>query len=241
LKEYDFILVMPVFNEEEGINTFLKSLITKFEHRCFIIVVDDKSTDRTIEKMKGIENRSSLNIIELPKNLGHGGALVHGLKTSLQFQTNIIITVDGDGQITPNLIEEIYNSIKLRSDSILELARKNRLDGKIRKTISFSTRVLVFLKTGKISYDANTPFRAYNRNNLSTLLQSVPKNTLVPNLWFSIISRRRKMNIITLRADSKSRIGSTKTGSTWSGGAFKKYKKLFTFSAKAAFEFLSNK
>jgi glycosyltransferase involved in cell wall biosynthesis len=148
LKEYDFILVMPVFNEEEGINTFLKSLITKFEHRCFIIVVDDKSTDRTIEKMKGIENRSSLNIIELPKNLGHGGALVHGLKTSLQFQTNIIITVDGDGQITPNLIEEIYNSIKLRSDSILELARKNRLDGKIRKTISFSTRVLVFLKTG---------------------------------------------------------------------------------------------
>jgi hypothetical protein len=69
----------------------------------------------------------------------------------------------------------------------------------------------------------------------------IPQNTLVPNLWLSINSRRNKINIITIKAVSRSRIGVTKTGSTWSGGAYRRYKKLFVFSIRATLELIKNK
>lgn len=229
---------MPVYNEEDGIQTFLKSIMDKFGNRCLIIVVDDKSTDGTINKIKSLENKESLILIELPRNLGHGGAFVHGLKLSLQYPSDVVISADGDGQITPYLIQDMYESIKLNPECVLELVRLNRLDGKIRKFISLATRVLVFIKSGKLPNDANTPFRAYSRNVLGLLLKSIPQNTLVPNLWISIYTRRKKIKTIKLKALSQPRTGTTKRGSTWNGGMFKRYKKLMVFSSKATLEFM---
>ena len=171
MKNYEFILVMPVFNEEEGIETFLKSLIEVFENRFLIIVVDDKSTDGTVSKINSLENQESLILVELPKNLGHGGAFIHGLQFSTQFPCNIVITADGDGQVTPQTIQSMFELIKLNPGSMLELIRLNRLDGRVRRLISLGTRFLVLLKSGKFPQDANTPFRAYDRSILLKLLE----------------------------------------------------------------------
>jgi glycosyltransferase involved in cell wall biosynthesis len=240
MKDYEFIIVMPVFNEEDGIQIFLKSLMDRFANRCLIIIVDDKSLDGTVNQIKLLENQDLLILVELPENLGHGGAFLHGLKFSLQFQSNIVISADGDGQITPQVIQEMFDAIKLNPESVLELIRLNRLDGPMRKFITLGTRVLVLLKSGKLPEDANTPFRAYNRKILSRLLELVPNDTLVPNLWLSILTRRQGIRVIKLKALSQPRIGLTKTGSTWNGGIYNRYKKLIIFSSRATLEFLKN-
>jgi glycosyltransferase involved in cell wall biosynthesis len=241
MKNYDFVLVMPVYNEEDGIYTFLKSIIDKFGNKCLIIVIDDKSKDETVKKIESLEDKESLILVKLPKNLGHGGAFVHGMKLSLQYPIKIVITADGDGQTTPQLIQSMFDSIQLNPECVVELIRLNRLDGKIRKIISLATRILVFFKSGEFPNDANTPFRAYGQNTLDTLLKHLPQNTLVPNLWISILTRRKNIQTIKLKALSQPRAGITKIGSTWDGGKYRKYKKLIIFSSKAAFEFMKYK
>lgn len=241
MTNHDFILVMPVFNEEDGIGVFLKSLIDEFGNRCLIIVVDDKSTDKTLNEINLLQNKDSIVVVELPKNLGHGGAFVQGLNYSLQYKSDIIITADGDGQITPKIIQDMFNTIKVSQETVLELVRVNRLDGKIRKLISFITRILVLVKSGRLPKDANTPFRAYNQNTMIKILELIPQNTLVPNLWISIFVRRKKMKIIEMKRKSQPRTGVTKIGSSWNGGIYSRYKKLMIFSSKAAFEIFRNK
>ena len=101
-------LVIPVYNEQDGILAFHQSLeATKFpddfSHRY--IYVDDGSNDDTaalLERLAGENPR--VTVIRLSRNFGHQAALTAGLDAA---QGDVIVTMDGDGQHPPSLIPEM--------------------------------------------------------------------------------------------------------------------------------------
>ena len=85
--------VVPVYNEEEGIETSLRSLreaLAASRLRHEIVVVDDGSTDRTPEILARLDG---LRVVAHPANRGYGASVKRGIREAAC--TWILIT-DGD-------------------------------------------------------------------------------------------------------------------------------------------------
>ncbi len=83
-----------------------------FKYLDIIICVDDfcpLNTGQEIEK--NIDN-DKLHVLYHKKNKGVGGAMKTGIKYAMDLGANIIIKIDSDGQMSPNLIPGLLEPIK---------------------------------------------------------------------------------------------------------------------------------
>ena len=104
------ILIIPAYNEEANIlkvyNT-IKEYNEKNENKLDYIVINDASTDSTLEILK----ENNINHIDLIQNLGIGGAVQTGYKYAYQNDYDIAIQFDGDGQHDINYVKKICEPI----------------------------------------------------------------------------------------------------------------------------------
>ena len=87
-------VVMPVYNEEAVID-FILSQVEQQPQVDEIVVVDDGSTDQTVEKVKQHPN---VRLVQHPYNIGNGAAVKSGIRAATG---DIILLMDGDGQHPP--------------------------------------------------------------------------------------------------------------------------------------------
>ena len=88
---------MPAFNEEAwiaGSSTSCARSTPGFD----VVVVDDGSTDRTVE----VARPPGPTVMRLPYNLGIGGAVQTGFRYACERGFDIAVRVDGDGQHDPS-------------------------------------------------------------------------------------------------------------------------------------------
>lgn len=106
-------IIIPVYNEEKYIIKLLNKIVkaNTFDLKKEIIIVDDKSTDRTVEYLKKFIKKSSEKIFLLKKekNEGKGSAVKIGL---LKSHGDIVIIQDADLEYNPDdypiLIEPFF-------------------------------------------------------------------------------------------------------------------------------------
>ena len=109
LKEYPSLsIVVPARNEEDTIETGLRSLARLDYSNLEIIVVNDRSTDRTLSKIESIQKTHSaikvVNIHHLPENwLGKNYALQKGAEQS---RSELILFSDADVEIRSEFLEK---------------------------------------------------------------------------------------------------------------------------------------
>ena len=87
------IVIIPAFNESESIAKTVSN-IRRFAPDYDIIVVNDCSKDKTLD----ICRRNDIPVLDLPVNLGIGGAVQTGYLYALKNDYDIAIQMDGDGQ-----------------------------------------------------------------------------------------------------------------------------------------------
>ncbi|RJO59929.1 glycosyltransferase family 2 protein [candidate division WS5 bacterium] len=131
-------VVVPAYNEEDFIGGVIKSLPDFVDH---IIVVDDCSYDNTIS-IASNSNDSRIIVLKTAKNEGVGGATITGYEKALELGSDIVVKMDGDGQMLPEymtrllevIVENDYDYAKgnrfLKSES-LSVMPKHRLFGNI--------------------------------------------------------------------------------------------------------------
>jgi glycosyltransferase involved in cell wall biosynthesis len=244
LANLNLSIVMPVWNESEGIVEFITELQNSFtDTDVHFYIVNDCSTDGTkqqIDKLK--ELGISFTLHNNPLNYGHGPSTITALKLGVNSQTDVVISIDGDGQFTGYDVARLYLKISSGEFDIVEGNRINRNDPIYRNLASFVTRQLVAFRTGIKPTDANTPLRAYKRSVISTLVDSLPSNALVPNLIISAISRKENYKLGSVDVNFIPRRGSSKVGTTW--GKSRSYlpsKKFITFCLNATREWIKIK
>ncbi len=97
-------LVIPTFNEEKGIAGVVRQIVAvgeKLGLPCEIIVVDDGSTDRTAEVLRGIQG---IRVVSHQRNMGYGAALKTGMRAAAY--ERVCIT-DADGTYPNEKIPEL--------------------------------------------------------------------------------------------------------------------------------------
>lgn len=88
-----------------------------------IIVVDDACPENSGDFVKENFKDSRLTVIAHERNQGVGGAVLSGYKLAFEKNADIIVKVDGDGQINPGLVPAICSPIIL---GLADYAKGNR-------------------------------------------------------------------------------------------------------------------
>ena len=108
-------MVIPAYNEEKGIGsilTHLQAVMTKQEMEYEIIVVDDGSTDGTVEV---VQRQEGVRLIQHHTNRGYGAALKTGIR---QATHDWIAIMDADGTYPPNVLPQLLEEME-RCDMVV--------------------------------------------------------------------------------------------------------------------------
>ncbi|HNE06022.1 MAG TPA: glycosyltransferase family 2 protein, partial [Anaerolineales bacterium] len=107
--KFNLAVVIPAYRTEKEILAVLQGIPTFIRH---IIVVDDASPDSSADLVTTAakKNRHIL-LIRHTKNQGVGGAMVTGFKKALELGAEIVIKLDGDGQMDPHYIPALITPL----------------------------------------------------------------------------------------------------------------------------------
>ena len=109
LSNYNIAVVVPAYNESSHIAEVLETIPTYVR---WIIVVDDKSTDDTANCIEEVAADSPrVLLVQHENNQGVGGAMVSGYRKALELNADIVVKMDGDGQMPASFIPALVQPL----------------------------------------------------------------------------------------------------------------------------------
>lgn len=171
-------LVIPCYNEEACIAAVLERL-GKLQPEALLVVVNDASADQTAAIVrKCAEDNSRVILLDLPVNLGIGGAVQAGFRYAVRNGCEYGIKIDGDGQhpaeSIPRLLEPLYRG---EADMVIgsRFLDKNGFQSTWLRRVGIGIfRILNSLLIGQTIVDNTSGFRAYNRAALCFAAENYP-------------------------------------------------------------------
>jgi glycosyltransferase involved in cell wall biosynthesis len=119
-------VVITIFNEEGNIAPLLDAVYDSLSAIDYeLILVDDGSTDRSVEKMKALANERT-RVLVFNKNYGQTTALAGGIDHS---NGKYIVTMDGDLQNDPSDIPMLLKMVRDEEWDVVAGRRAKRKDG----------------------------------------------------------------------------------------------------------------
>jgi glycosyltransferase involved in cell wall biosynthesis len=113
-------VVIPAYNEEDRISRVLNAVLlaTKVNE---VLVVSDGSTDRTAEIAKQFQN---VKVIELPVNMGKGGAMCAGVRSC---DADVISFFDADlVGLTACHVDALIEPVLMGADMAIGIFRRGK-------------------------------------------------------------------------------------------------------------------
>lgn len=101
-------IIIPIYNSEKNLSECINSVLNQTYKNLEIIIVDDKSTDRSIDIVKKIKDKR-IKLIELKENSGAAIARNKGIELSTG---NYICFLDSDDYWYPEKIQKQLDFIK---------------------------------------------------------------------------------------------------------------------------------
>lgn len=221
--EPDVAVVMPAYNEADGIGDFLADLHEAFRAvglQAVFWVVDDRSTDNTAQVVRDAAERHGIDahVEGNDRNRGHGPTSVAAWRLGIACGAPIVVHVDGDGQYPGS---EVVAIARFGDDGAIGV-RATRADPWYRRILAAALRVYVNALAGVSTQDPNTPLRAYRREVIVDLLGHLPADPLVPSVYLSALGEVRGLSLNRLGVHSGHRRGGAATGTMWSGGRLRR-------------------
>jgi dolichol-phosphate mannosyltransferase len=162
-----FLTAIPVYNEERYLEGVLRE-VRRYSQE--ILVVNDGSTDRTVELLA---QQEGITVITHPHNRGYGAALISAFANALQNDHEVLVTMDCDGQHEPAripvLLEAIHNADIVSGSRYLRDFRQNNSAPQDRQQINRQVTLELNARYGLDLTDAFCGFKAYRRDALSRL------------------------------------------------------------------------
>lgn len=156
----DISIIIPCFNEEEGIGKLLTTLSKDpYIKKCEIIVVDDGSSDQSARIIGGFK---SVRLIKHVRNAGYGQAVVTGMKNSTRSN---VVWMDGDGQ---HQLGDVIKLCKILVAPEIDfvIGERDRNSHQVKRRILGKLVLRMFIKLCGVSSisDFNSGLRGFKTN-----------------------------------------------------------------------------
>ena len=164
------LIIVPCFNEQvaiEGVVAMIDRAKLQFGLAMDVLVVNDCSTDESLTAIR----RAGCLYLDLPTNLGIGGAMHAGYKYAYRHNYDIAVQMDGDGQHPADELHKILEPIlQDRADVVIGsrfMTNEGFQSSAFRRAGIRYFRWLNQLLIGQVIHDSTSGFRAFNRKTLT--------------------------------------------------------------------------
>lgn len=163
-------IVVPACNEEKHLKQAVLSLLNQKYEPLEIILVDDRSTDRTSIIMRELQNDFTtikmVKITELPEDwMGKSNALAAGASVA---EGEFLLFTDADVQMDSSVLLRAVNYIEQMGTDHLSLIFRNSTSGWLLNSLIIDSAFgfLLLFKPWKVRYNTNSNFIGVGAFNL---------------------------------------------------------------------------
>jgi dolichol-phosphate mannosyltransferase len=173
-------VVIPTLNEA-GTIAQLCLRINEVVRPCSILVIDDNSTDGTLELVRSLmKNYPNIDLVARPTRMGIGSAHKFGIREASQREFEVVVTMDADLTHNPDDLPNLLDGLQ---DADLVVGSRFVEGGGLddwslgRKVLTYvghiATRLLLHF-----DFDSSSGFRAYRLNSrILHAIGSTPSNS----------------------------------------------------------------
>ena len=197
------LVIIPAYNEERSIGKVIEDVKAHFS-QADILVINDGSTDHT----SGQAKKGSVAVLDLPYNLGIGGAMQAGYKYAFEKEYDVAIQVDGDGQHAPKEIRKLVENL-LKNGNDLTIG--SRFWGGSEYQASMMRRVGIAILSIVISVlirqrvtDPTSGFRASSRRAIRLFALDYPQDYPEPEVLVLLSRNGWKIEEVPVKIEQRS-------------------------------------
>ncbi len=192
-------VVIPAFNEEDGIAGVLERLRVAADFHE-LIVVDDGSRDAAAARAEAAGAR----VLRHPYNKGNGAAVKTGIRAA---RGEIVLLLDADGQHDPADVERLL--APLETHDMVIGARSAGDQSPVRALGNAVFKALASWLTGRPIPDLTSGFRAARRERLVEILHLLPNGFSYPTTsCLALLKAGHSVGFVPIRAHK--RVGRSK-------------------------------
>lgn len=199
----EILIVVPAFNEQRNIVNVITDIKESIPE-ADILVVNDCSVDSTSDKARLVEG---VMVVDLPYNLGIGGAVQTGFKYARTKDYQYMIQIDGDGQHIPREVSKLLETIRCTGCDMV-------IGSRFLDIRSFSTTRLRRMGIKLFYYlfkllintnitDSTSGFRIYNKKSIEVLSRYYPNDYPEPDAI--ILLRKHGLTVCEVGVEMKGR------------------------------------
>ena len=184
-------IFFPFWNEQDNVESVVEKAIPVAERvakRWEIIMIDDGSSDKTLEKMKKLvvkDNR--LIAVSHKTNRGYGAALKTGFEKA---RYSYIVFNDGDGQFDFSEVTKLMDKID-NADMVIGF-RKKRLDHPLRHILMNMLKIWDFVFFGFRFKDIDCGFKLFKSQAISKILPLSSEGAMITT---EILAKAKKKKL----------------------------------------------
>jgi glycosyltransferase involved in cell wall biosynthesis len=167
------LVIIPAYNEQDALPGTVSEL--RAQHPGLdVVVVSDGSTDQTAEVARSL----GVRVLDLPFNLGIGGALRTGFRFAVREGYDAAVQFDADGQHDPAHIKALTHALEEGADMVIgsrfaETSAHYDVGGTRRGAMRV-LQIVVRLLSGRRYSDTSSGFRGFNRDVLTFFSRNYP-------------------------------------------------------------------
>ena len=206
------LIIIPAFNESVNIANTVKEIEKKAPEFDYV-VINDCSKDNTLDVLK----EKHINYINLPVNLGIGGAVQKGYKYAFENGYDVAVQVDGDGQHDPAFLDKLCDALVNDNADMVIGSRFIENEGfqstfMRRVGILYFTKIIHWLTKATIT-DPTSGFRMANRKVIEMFAEDYPRDYPEPESVVCLLKNNFK--VVEVPVQMKARQGGESSIKLW--------------------------
>lgn len=188
----DLTIIIPAYNEAESLKAFLPELLSFVQQNNLqLIVVNDGSTDATLDVLKESAAATGFKFLAHKVNRGYGGAIKSGVRHA---ETKYVITIDADGQHNLNDVLKLYEKVQESDADMIVGSRMAHKDASVYRGIgkSLIRRFAKLLLPIHIN-DINSGMKIYNTEMAQRYIRLCPDHMAYSDIIAMVFISKRHL------------------------------------------------
>ena len=186
------LVIIPAYNEQESILDTVKDIRENAPGFDYV-VINDCSKDATLDLCE----RHGIPVLDLPVNLGIGGAVQTGYLYALKNRYDVVVQLDGDGQHDARFLDVMVKKlVEEQADMVIGsrfIDNEGFQSSGIRRVGIRFFSVLTKLLFGKRITDATSGMRMCNRRVQELFVKDYPRDYPEPETVCRLLRKKYKV------------------------------------------------